>query len=86
MSNFEAIKYIYPEVEFTMTNDDTSTIIWHTEGITTPTKKQIEDAIIALEIEKENSNQQKIQNKESALNKLKALGLTEDEAKALVGI
>ena len=45
MINMKAIQYLRPNAEFVMTDDDPTTIIWHTEGVTTPTAKQIKDAI-----------------------------------------
>jgi hypothetical protein len=86
MINFEAIKYLHPNAEFTITDDDISTIIWHTPGISTPSNKQIEDANEEMQKEKQRSISDKEAAKNSAINKLKALGLTEEEAKALVGI
>jgi hypothetical protein len=63
MKNFNAVRYIYPNAEFSMINDDVSMITWVGEDI----------------LDKEEA-------KNSALNKLQALGLTEAEAKAIAGV
>jgi len=83
MKNFEAIRYMYPEAAFSMVDDDISTITWRTEGITTPTKAEIESAIAAMEAEEIAKAAALVANKESAIAKLAALGLTGEEIAAL---
>ena len=51
------------------------------EGAVKPTKQELENRIEQLKTEHE----QKISNKQSALNKLKALGLNEAEIKSIIG-
>jgi hypothetical protein len=83
MKNFEAIRYMYPDADFSMVNDDLSTIAWRTEGITTPTAKQIADAIVAIETEKVTKAAAKAAAKLSAQAKLTALGLSTEEIAAI---
>ena len=83
MKNFEAIRYMHPEAEFSMVNDDISTIAWRTEGITTPTQEEINNAIAAMEAEEVAKAAAKAAAKESAQAKLTALGLSDEEIAAL---
>jgi hypothetical protein len=83
MKNFEAIRYMYPDADFSMVNDDISTIAWRTEGITTPSAEQVAAAITAMEAEEAAKATAKAANKESAQAKLAAIGLTPEEISAL---
>ena len=85
MKNFNAVRYIYPNAEFSMINDDVSMITWVGEEFPTPTKKQLNDAIKAIEDKEAQDLADKEAAKNSALTKLQSLGLTEDEAKAIAG-
>lgn len=82
---FRAIASLRPGAEFTMNNDDVKTIVWHTEGVTTPTKKQIDDEIKRLEAAELAEVQAKEAAKASAIAKLEALGLNLAEAQAIFG-
>jgi hypothetical protein len=86
MSNFKAIQYLYPNAEFTMTDDDVSTIIWKTEGITNPSAKQIQDAIKAMQAAEAKAISDKEAAKASTLAKLEKLGLTAEEIQATFNI
>ena len=50
-----------------------------------PTKKELEDLSPIVEQEEETAKHISVIAKESALTKLQALGLTEEEIKALIG-
>lgn len=82
---FRAIQSLRPGTEFTIYGDDIKSIIWHTEGVTTPTKKQIDDEIKRLEAEEAAAVQARIDAKASAIAKLEALGLNLAEAQAILG-
>jgi hypothetical protein len=86
MKNFNAVRYIYPNAEFSMINDDISMITWVGEEFPTPTAKQLSDAIKAIEDKEAQDILDKEEAKNSALSKLQALGLTEAEAKAIAGV
>jgi hypothetical protein len=77
-----ALQALRPGIEFTYNDEDLSSIVWSIEGTTTPTQSQINAKIAELEEE----NSEKILAKQSAKEKLLALGLTEQEISALVGI
>ena len=83
----KAIKKINPNAQVSMSGDDISaldTIIW--ENGTQPINKQdilnlIPQCLAEIEVEE----QAKVNAKQSALNKLSALGLTEAEIKSIIG-
>jgi hypothetical protein len=68
-----------PGQEFTLNNDDVSTIRWNDESVATPT--QVEINAKTGEILAEDAA--KAQARLSALAKLEALGLTAEEVAAL---
>jgi hypothetical protein len=68
-----------PGQEFTLNNDDVSTIRWNSDSVTTPT--QVEINAKTAEIIAEDAA--KTQSRLSALAKLEALGLTAEEVAAL---
>ena len=84
---FKAIYKINPNAQVSMSGEDISavdTIIF--ENGTQPINKQdilnlVPECIAEIEAEE----QAKIDNKQSALTKLSALGLTEAEIKAIIG-
>jgi hypothetical protein len=80
-----ALQSLRPGADFSFVDQDIKTLIWHTEGVTTPTKKQIEDEIKRLEAEEAAAAQARIDAKASAIAKLEALGLTLPEAQAILG-
>jgi hypothetical protein len=55
------------------------------EGAVKPTRQELENRITQLQTEHEQKIAQQKANKQSALTKLSALGLTEAEIKALIG-
>jgi hypothetical protein len=55
------------------------------DGAIKPTKQELENRIEQLKTEHEQKIEQEKQNKQSALTKLSALGLTADEIKAIIG-
>jgi hypothetical protein len=81
---YKAIKKINPNAQASMSGEDINTLVW--ENGTTPINKQdILDLVPECIAEIEAEEQAKIDNKQSALNKLSALGLTEDEIKSIIG-
>ena len=55
------------------------------DGAIKPTKQELEDRITQLQTEHEQKIAQQEANKQSALTKLSALGLTEAEIKSIIG-
>ena len=84
---YRAVVKINPTAEVSMSGDDISavdTIIFE-NGTPPISKKQILDLVPECLAEIEAEEQAKIDNKQSALNKLKALGLNDAEIKAIIG-
>jgi hypothetical protein len=85
---YKAISKINPNAQASMSGDDISavdTITW--ENGTQPINKQeILNLVPECLAEIEAEEQAKIDNKQSALNKLKALGLNDAEINAILGL
>jgi len=80
----KAIKIINPNAKVSISENDLNTIVWENE--TTPiSKSDIEAKLEQAQNELDAEAQAKIDNKTSAQNKLKALGLTDAEIEALIG-
>jgi len=82
---YRAISKINPDAQASMSGSDISaldTIIWE-NGTTPIPKQQILDLIPQVELEMQQEEQAKIDNKNNALSKLQALGLSEAEVKEL---
>jgi hypothetical protein len=84
---YKAIKKINPNAEASMSGTDISAVDTITfENGTQPINKQdILDLVPECLAEIEAEKQSKIANKQSALNKLKALGLNDAEIKSIIG-
>ena len=80
----EAILKIKSDAQGSIDGNDINTckIIWHDNNPTNITKEQIKVAIQEIE----DAAAKKITDKESANAKLKDLGLTDAEIKALIGV
>ena len=77
-----AVRKINPNAEISWKDEDVNSIVW--ENGTTPIPvEDIKAQIPTVEAEIEQEKQDAINNKTSAQNKLKALGLTDAEIEAL---
>lgn len=74
-----ALQALRPNAEFSFTDQDINTIVWHTEGVTTPSQAEIDSKIVELEA----ADAAKVDARQSALAKLAAIGLTPEEIAAL---
>jgi hypothetical protein len=81
---YKAIKKINPNAQASMSGEDINTLVWE-NGTIPINKQQILDLVPTCLAEIEAEEQAKIDNKQSALNKLKALGLNDAEIKAILG-
>ena len=82
---YRAIRKINPNAQVSMSGSDISaldTIIWE-NGTPPIPKEQILALIPQVELEMQQEEQAKIDNKNNALSKLQALGLSEAEVKEL---
>jgi hypothetical protein len=80
----KAIKQINPNAEFKYDDEDINSIEW-LNGTTPIAKADIEAQIPTVEQEIIDEAQAKIDKKASAITKLKALGLDDDEINAIIG-
>ena len=81
----DAIKSLRPTAEFSYTNDDYSTIKWDILEGDAPTLAQVKAEMKRLSDLEVSAQATKYAAKASAIAKLEALGLTLDEAKAIIG-
>ena len=81
----EAVASLRPDTEWVMYGDDVEGIIWHTENVTPLTQSEVEAEILRLQAIAESAEQEKIADRESAMAKLSALGLSDNEVKAILG-
>ena len=82
---YKTIQKINPSAQVSMSGEDISavdTIIWE-NGTQPIPKQQILDLIPQVELEMQQEAQAKIDNRNNALSKLQALGLSEAEVKEL---
>ena len=80
----KSIKSINPNANFIIKNEDINNIEW-LNGTAPISKEEIEAMIPVVQQEIENKKAQEQANKQSALNKLKALGLNDAEIKSIIG-
>ena len=80
----QALQALRPGVEFTIINNDLSTIVWNSLDVTTPTEAEVNAKIAELEAADTQAVIAKAAAKASAEAKLAALGLTADEVAALL--
>jgi hypothetical protein len=78
-----ALMSLRPNKEFSWSNDDLSTLVWHSPDAITPTLDEINAEVARLEALQNQEEINKAEAKTAALSKLQALGLTEEEAKAI---
>ena len=74
----------YEGSEWTLDGDDYANLIWISDS-PKPTKKALDDLWAVVQSEIIAEKDAKVAAKTSAIAKLTALGLTEDEAKAIIG-
>ena len=81
----DAIKKINPNAQYTYQEEDIDSIKW-LNGTTPISKEDIEAMIPVVEQEIADAEQDAINKKASAKQKLIDLGLTTEEIKALIGV
>ena len=80
----KAIQKINPTAEVSVSEEDINTIVWE-NGTTPISKSDIEAQIPVVEQELKDAEQTAIDKKASGKQKLKDLGLDDDEINALIG-
>lgn len=78
----QAIKKLRPTAEFSFQNNDYSTIKWDVLEGEAPTLAEIDATIEQIKIDEAQAEATKAAQKQALLNRL---GITEDEAKLLLG-
>jgi len=73
-----------PSVEWTIYGDSFNDIQWNS-GVPAITEEEFNDGFLKFDKWKKEQDNKKIAIKTSALTKLAALGLTEDEVRAIIG-
>ena len=81
----KAILKINPNAEFSVNADDINQITW-LNGTTPISKEDIEAMIPTVKAETEQKKKDAIDKKASGKQKLKDLGLDDDEIQALIGV
>jgi hypothetical protein len=79
----KALLSLRPNKEFSWSNDDLSTLIWHSPDTTTPTLDELNAEVARLEALQVQEKTNKEAAQASALAKLSALGLSSEEIAAL---
>jgi hypothetical protein len=82
----QAILGIKSNAQISYSNEDINTLEWHDGNPTNITNEQIIAKQLELQTEEDNKIAQQESKKQSAIAKLKALGLDEEEVKAIIGI
>jgi hypothetical protein len=80
----QAVVSLRPGTEWSMNGDDVEGITWHTEGVQPLSAKEVAAEVKRLEKAAADEAAAKDAARASGLAKLQALGLTEDEAAALI--
>jgi len=78
----QAIKLLRPESQFTFSNNDYSTIVWHQLDSDAPTQSEIDEAIEQVKADEITEAATKAAQRQALLTRL---GITEDEARLLLG-
>ena len=81
----KAIQKINPTAEVSVSEEDINSIVWH-NGTPEISKTDIEAQITVVEQELKDAEQTAIDKKASGKQKLKDLGLDDDEIQALIGV
>lgn len=79
----KALQELEPLAEWTWIGEEYSGLNWLDKNKKKPTEKQINDKVLSMQTEKETEKTTKENAKTSAITKLKDLGLTDDEIKAI---
>ncbi len=82
---FRAVKIINSDAKLSISENDLDTIVWE-NGTTPISKSDIEAKLTQAQNELDAEAQSKINKKASGKQKLKDLGLDDDEIQALIGV
>jgi hypothetical protein len=80
----KCLTHLYPNAQWTLNGDSYDGLVWLSD-LPKPTQEELESVWENVLLVEENKKQEEVALKESGRAKLLALGLSEDEIKALVG-
>jgi hypothetical protein len=80
------IQKIKSDAQVSISGENINTLEWHDGNPTNITNEQILAKQLELQTEEDNKIAQQESKKQSAIAKLKALGLDEEEIKSLLGV
>lgn len=86
MMVIRAIQALRPNVSFSITGDDLSTLVWLNAGIISPTQEEVAIKIAELEALDAQAELDRISARTAVEQKLSALGLTLEDIAALKGV
>lgn len=81
----DAILSLAPDAEWSIEDESLEKIVWHKKPEVIPSNDEIKNELERLVLEFNNKELEKDSHRISALKKLKNFGLTEDEARAVIG-
>ena len=82
----QAVMSLRPGIEWSMSGDDVEGITWHTPDVEPLTQAEVEAEMVRLEKEAEDKAASKEALRQSAMQKLAALGLTEEEVEVVINV
>lgn len=80
----KALISLRPNNEFTITDNDLSTIVWNEDGVITPSQQEIDAEIARLNAEEATEVAAKEAARNAVVEKLAAVGLTANDVAALL--
>ena len=83
ISVVQAVMSLRPGAEWGMIDDDVENIVWYTEGVQPLTQAEVEAEVARLEQKAVDDEAARLAARESAVAKLKAIGLTDEEVESL---
>jgi len=81
----DAIISLSPDAQWTMENNDLKKLTWIDESVDRPSDDEIRDELKRLQDARLVAENDAIETRARAIAKLEKLGLTEDEAKSVIG-
>ena len=86
ITDFEAVESLRPGARFVLVEDEVENIEWHTEGVEPVTRAEVDEEKARLEGLLVQQQEQQVIDRQSAAEKLTAIGLTDGEVSAVIGV
>jgi hypothetical protein len=81
----QALHSLRPNIPWSLNGDDVAGITWHTEGVEPLTEAEVTKEMNRLEKAQATEAAEREASRQSAINKLSALGLDALEVQAIIG-